>query len=97
MEEQTERKLIEIAGDSLTLTEVIAHLNRISEKPIVLSKLARFIVPILPKIVKEMLSFYGKDGWQSDLKEMARINPDGLTFKKLLEKKKNEISNECEE
>lgn len=80
-------KAIEIAGDALTLKEMISQLNRISPKPIRVNKWTRLLVPILPKIMKEMLTFYGKDGWQADLKEMKRINPEGLTVEKLLAKK----------
>jgi uncharacterized protein YbjT (DUF2867 family) len=73
-------KSIEIAGDSLTLSEITDQLNRITKKNIVISKWPACIVPILPKTMKDMLAFYGKDGWKADLKQMKEINPELITF-----------------
>jgi uncharacterized protein YbjT (DUF2867 family) len=80
-------KSIEIAGDSLTLSEITNQLNRITRKNIVISKWPALLVPILPKTMKDMLTFYGKDGWNADLKKMKEINPELITFNDFISRK----------
>jgi hypothetical protein len=35
-----------------------------------------------------MLVFYGKDGWQADISELKKFNPDMLTLSTLLARRK---------
>jgi uncharacterized protein YbjT (DUF2867 family) len=81
-------KSIEIAGDELTPDEIRDQLSLYTKQEIKIRKWPAFFVPILPRIIKEMLVFYGKDGWQADISELKKLNPDMLTLSTLLARRK---------
>jgi len=71
---------LEIAGDELTLNEMLEKIERIKKIKISPIKIPGFVKLILPKIMKQMFVFYSKDGWKSDLKSLRNKHPELLTF-----------------
>lgn len=79
-------KEIEIAGDELTLNEVFEKIEKVKNIKIAPMRIPRFITFILPKIMKQMFTFYAKDGWRADLKSLREENPELLSFEDWLKK-----------
>ena len=73
-------KEIEIAGDELTLTEVFEKIEKVKNVKIAPARIPGFVKFILPKILKQMFTFYEEDGWRADLKSLREENPELLKY-----------------
>lgn len=82
------KRSIEIAGDELTLEQIRETLSEFTNKDVRIPNWPKILVPILPKTLKEMLAFYGKDGWQANIEELRKLNPDMLKFRTFLREMK---------
>lgn len=73
-------KELEIAGDELTLDKVFEKIEKVKNIKMSPMKIPRFITYMLPKIMKQMFTFYAEDGWKADLKLLKEENPELLSF-----------------
>lgn len=73
-------KEIEIAGDELTLDEIFEKIDKVKHIKISPMKIPGVIKLILPKIMKQMFTFYAEDGWSAHLKSLREKHPELLSF-----------------
>jgi len=73
-------KELEIAGDELTLDKVFEKIEKVKNIKMSPMKMPKFVTFILPKIMKQMFTFYAEDGWHADLKSLREENPELLSF-----------------
>jgi len=77
---QFENRELEIAGDDVTIEQLINKIRTIKQTRIKPFRMPRFFLYFMPGIAKQMFQFYADDGWQADLKYLRDINPDLLSF-----------------
>ncbi len=73
-------KELEIAGDNLTLDKVFEKIEKVSHKKLSPMKVPGFVKYLLPKIMRQMFTFYAEDGWRADISLLKKENPELLTF-----------------
>ena len=73
-------KELEIAGDNLTLDTVFEKIKKISNKSLSPMKIPNFVKYLLPKIMRQMFTFYAEDGWHADINYLKKENPELLSF-----------------
>lgn len=82
-------KALEIAGDELTVTELALAVEQVTGRRVRYRKWPKFVFNLLPKIMREMMSFYARDGWQANISELRQMHPELMTFKMWLEKNRH--------
>lgn len=73
-------KEIEIAGDEVTLQEVFEKIENVKHVKTAPMKIPGVMKIVLPKIMKQMFTFYAEDGWQADLESLRKEHPALLSF-----------------
>ena len=73
-------KELEIAGDNLTLDKVFEKIEKVKHKKLSPMKMPDFVKYLLPKIMRQMSTFYAEDGWHADINLWKKENPELLTF-----------------
>ncbi|KHT63272.1 hypothetical protein RJ45_12765 [Photobacterium gaetbulicola] len=71
---------LEIAGDELSLVELIEKINQLNHVQLSPMKFPRFTKYLLPKIMKQMFTFYADDGWKADIGGLKTANAKLLSF-----------------
>jgi uncharacterized protein YbjT (DUF2867 family) len=75
---------IEIAGDEMTLPDLFQKIENIKGVRIQPMRVPRFFTLFLPRVAKQMMTFYAEDGWQADIDELRKEHPALLTFEQWL-------------
>ena len=73
-------KELEIAGDDLTLDKIFEKIEKVKNIKITPMRMPKLVKLILPKMMKQMFTFYAEDGWHADLKLLREENPELLSF-----------------
>jgi uncharacterized protein YbjT (DUF2867 family) len=73
-------KAVELAGDEVTVTEMIATLRRSRHKPVIAFKLPTFIVRQLPEDFPRMVGWFEKHGFKSDIQGLRAQHPSLLSL-----------------
>lgn len=71
---------LEISGDNLTLDTIFEKIEKVTHKKLSPMKIPGFVKLFLPKIMRQMFTFYAEDGWHADIDSLKIINPELLTF-----------------
>lgn len=71
---------LEIAGDDLTLDKIFEKIEKVKNIKLSPVKIPGFVKFILPKMMRQMFTFYAEDGWQADIKTLKKDNPELLSF-----------------
>jgi len=81
-------KSLELAGDEMTVPELEDTIKSVTGHEVRYFKIPKFIIHVLPKIAREMIGFYAKDGWKANIGALRKLHPELLTFKAWLEKER---------
>lgn len=73
-------KELEIAGDDLTLDKVFEKIEEVKNIKISPMRVPKLIKFLLPKMMRQMFTFYAEDGWHADIKALKEENPELLSF-----------------
>jgi len=81
-------KSLELAGDEMTVPEFEDTIKYVTGREVKYFTIPKFIIHVLPKIAREMIQFYAKDGWKANIGALRKLHPELLTFKAWLEKER---------
>ncbi|WP_413110365.1 NmrA/HSCARG family protein [Thaumasiovibrio sp. DFM-14] len=73
-------KEMEIAGDELSLNEIFDKIDKIKNVKVSPMRFPKFTKYILPKVMKQMFTFYANDGWCADINSLREENSELLSF-----------------
>ncbi len=81
-------KSLELAGDEMTVPELEDAIRDVTGQEAKYYTIPKWVIHILPKIGREMIQFYAKDGWKANINALRKLHPEMLTFKAWLEKER---------
>ena len=85
---QFENHELEIAGDDVTIEQLLNTIKAVKQTNIKPFRMPRFFLYFMPSVAKQMFQFYADDGWQANLKYLREISPELLSFEDWLKSTK---------